>query len=227
MRLIVPETGCAVPAGKLLCIGRNYALHAAEMQSAIPAEPVVFLKPATALIQDGETVVLPSMSCEVHHEVELVAMIGRRGKHIAESDALSHIAGYAVGLDMTARDLQHAAKKGGRPWSIAKGFDTFAPVGPFVSASRILDPQDLVLTLAVNGEERQRGHTRDMIFPVAELIAYCSRIFTLEPGDLLLTGTPHGVGPVQDGDTLVATCSRLPVLTVPVQRARQAATLVP
>lgn len=227
MKLAIPDTGREVPAGKLLCIGRNYALHAAEMQSILPTEPVVFLKPATALIQDGEAVVLPAMSRDVHHEVELVVMIGRPGKHIAQSDALSHIAGYAVGLDMTARDLQSAAKKGGRPWSIAKGFDTFAPVGAFVSATQVRDPQDLVLTLAANGQERQRGHTRDMIFPVAELIAYCSRIFTLEPGDLLLTGTPHGVGSVQDGDTLVATCSGLPVLTVPVRRARQATTLVP
>lgn len=227
MTLTLPDTGREVPAGKLLCIGRNYALHAAEMQSNIPAEPVVFLKPATALIRDGEAIVLPSMSRDVHHEVELVVMVGRRGKQIAESDALSHVAGYAVGLDMTARDLQSAAKKSGRPWSVAKGFDTFAPVGAFVPAIQVPDPQDLVLTLTVNGEERQHGHTRDMIFPVAELVAYCSRIFTLEPGDLLLTGTPHGVGSVQDGDTLVAACSGLPVLTVPVRRARQAATLVP
>lgn len=227
MKLTLPGTGCEVPVGKLLCIGRNYALHAAEMQSKIPAEPVVFLKPTTALIQDGVAVVLPLMSRDVHHEIELVVMIGRRGKHIAESAAESHIAGYAVGLDMTARDLQSAAKKSGRPWSIAKGFDTFAPVGMFVPATQIPDPQDLVLTLTVNGEERQHGHTRDMIFPVMKLIAYCSRIFTLEPGDLLLTGTPHGVGPVQDGDTLVAVCSGLPVLTVPVRRAHQAATLVP
>ena len=204
--------------GKLLCIGKNYAKHAAEMKSAVPTEPVVFLNPATALIGDGETVALPPMSQNVHHEVELVAVIGRGGKNIAEADALAHVAAYAVGLDMTARDLQGAAKQKGHPWSVAKGFDTFAPLGNLAPAEAVPDPQDLELSLMVSGEKRQHAHTGAMVFPIATLIAYCSRIFTLEPGDLLYTGTPEGVGPVVDGDVLEATCTGLPPLRVTVRR---------
>jgi len=204
--------------GKILCIGKNYALHAAEMKSSVPTEPVVFLKPATALIGDGEAIVLPPMSADVHHEIELVARIGRRGRHIAESEALSYVDAYAVGLDMTARDLQAKAKRKGHPWSVAKGFDTFAPLGPFVPAVMVRDVQDLTLTLTVNGVVRQHASTRDMVFSVAHLIAYCSRVFTLEPGDCLYTGTPEGVGPVYAGDRLICTCTGLPSLSVHVTR---------
>ena len=207
-----------VQPGKLLCIGRNYAKHAAEMKSAVPTVPMIFLKPRTALVPDGGTVVLPAMSQDVHHEVELVAVIGQGGKNIAEGDALEHVAGYAVGLDMTARDVQAEAKEKGHPWSVAKGFDTFAPLGEVVPASQVGDPQDLRITLSVNGETRQDGHTKDMIFSVARLVAYASTIFTLERGDLLYTGTPDGVGPVDHGDTLVATVDGLPALTVTVRR---------
>ena len=205
--------------GKLLCIGKNYARHAAEMKSAVPEEPVVFLKPATALIGHGGAVVLPAMSREVHHEVELVVVVGRGGSNISEKDALGHVAAYAVGLDMTARDLQLKAKQKGHPWSVAKGFDTFAPLGDLAPAEAVPDPQALDLRLTINGEVRQAASTSDMVFPVATLIAYCSRIFTLEPGDLLYTGTPEGVGPVEEGDVLEATATGLPLLRVEVQRA--------
>jgi len=205
--------------GKLLCIGKNYARHAAEMKSAVPEEPVVFLKPATALIGHGGAVVLPAMSREVHHEVELVVVLGRGGSNISEKDALDHVGAYAVGLDMTARDLQVKAKQKGHPWSVAKGFDTFAPLGELAPAEAVPDPQALDLRLTVNGEVRQAAPTSDMVFPVATLIAYCSRIFTLEPGDLLYTGTPEGVGPVEDGDVLEATATGLPLLRVEVQCA--------
>ncbi len=205
--------------GKLLCIGKNYAKHAAEMKSAVPDEPVVFLKPATALIGHGGAVVLPAMSREVHHEVELVAVVGRGGTDIPEADALARVAAYAVGLDMTARDLQLKAKQKGHPWSIAKGFDTFAPLGDLAPAEAVPDPQALDLRLTVNGAVRQASHTSDMVFSVATLIAYCSRIFTLEPGDLLYTGTPEGVGPVEDGDVLEATATGLPPLRVTIRRA--------
>ena len=205
--------------GKLLCIGKNYARHAAEMKSAVPEEPVVFLKPATALIGHGGVVVLPAMSREVHHEVELVVVLGRGGSNISEKDALDHVGAYAVGLDMTARDLQLKAKQKGHPWSVAKGFDTFAPLGELAPAEAVPDPQALDLRLTVNGEVRQAASTSDMVFPVATLIAYCSRIFTLEPGDLLYTGTPEGVGPVEDGDVLEATATGLPLLRVEVQCA--------
>jgi len=219
MKISLPATQSSVVVTKLLCIGRNYAKHAAEMKSDVPNEPLVFLKPPSALVRDGGTVVLPAASQDVHHEVELVAVIGTGGKNIPEAEALSHVAGYAVGLDMTARDLQREAKEGGRPWSVAKGFDTFAPLGSVAPASSIADPQDLSIRLTVNGDERQAATTRDMIFPVAELIAYCSRIFTLMPGDLLYTGTPEGVGPVQAGDQLEATVAGVPPLRVTVERA--------
>ncbi len=205
-------------AGKLLCIGKNYARHAAEMKSAVPEEPVVFLKPATALVGHGGAVVLPAMSREVHHEVELVVVLGRGGTDIPEADALAYVGAYAVGLDMTARDLQWKAKQKGHPWSVAKGFDTFAPLGDLAPAEAVPDPQALDLRLRVNGTVRQAAHTSEMVFPVAMLIAYCSRIFTLEPGDLLYTGTPEGVGPVEHGDVLEATATGLPPLRVTIRR---------
>jgi 2-keto-4-pentenoate hydratase/2-oxohepta-3-ene-1,7-dioic acid hydratase in catechol pathway len=177
------------------------------------------LKPPSALICSGDAVVIPTASKEVHHEVELVAVIGTGGKNVPQEEALEHVDAYAVGLDMTARDLQGQAKKGGKPWSVAKGYDTFAPLGPLEPAASIADPQDLAIRLTVNGVERQAATTRDMIFPVAELIAYCSRIFTLEPGDLIYTGTPEGVGAVAAGDELEATVTGLPPLRVHVQQA--------
>ncbi len=226
MKIIIPGAGTPVRPGKLLCIGRNYARHAIEMEREVPiemerevpSEPLVFLKPATALVHSGGTVVLPPQSREVHHEVELVALIGRGGRHLPRGEALAHVAGYAVGLDMTARDVQAAAKKKGHPWSVAKGFDTFAPLGSFVAASDMRDVQDLEISLAVNGETRQRGRTRDMLFPVAELVAYCPTTFTLEPGALLFTGTPEGVGPVEQGDRHEAEATGPPPLNVTVRR---------
>ena len=205
--------------GKILCIGRNYAAHAREMKADVPARPVVFLKPPTALIGDREEVIIPRTSVEVHHEVELVALIGCGGSNIAESDALCHVAGYAVGLDMTARDIQQDAKSRGLPWSVAKGFDTFAPLGAFLPTGEVADPQDMDLVLKVGGEVRQRSHTSLMLFSVRTLVAYCSTVFTLEPGDLIYTGTPKGVGPVVAGDVLIATCGELPSLQVTVRDA--------
>ncbi len=219
MKISLPTAQTDVPVTKLLCIGRNYAKHAAEMKSDVPDEPMVFLKPPSALIQDGDAVVIPAASKDVHHEVELVVVIGTGGKNIPQEEALQHVDAYAVGLDMTARDLQGQAKKGGKPWSVAKGYDTFAPLGPLEPASSIADPQDLAIRLTVNGTERQAAPTRDMIFPVAELIAFCSTIFTLEPGDLIYTGTPEGVGPVAAGDELEATVTGLPPLRVHIQQA--------
>ena len=209
-----PDTFTAT--GKLVCAAKNYAKHAAEMKSTLPTEPVVFFKPRTALIGDGEAVVLPAMSNEVHHEVELVALIGRQARRVSEEDALDCVSAYAVGLDMTARDHQAEAKKFAHPWAIAKGFDTFAPLGEFVSKDAVGDVQALDIKLLINGEVRQDGFTGDMVFSVAQLISYCSHVFTLEPGDCLYTGTPDGVGPVHEGDLLEATCTGLPSLTVTV-----------
>ena len=182
----------------------------------VPSEPRVFLKPSSVIVPTGESVVLPQRSNDVHHEVELVVLIGAQGKNIPADRSLDIVAGYAVGLDMTARDLQAAAKAARSPWSIAKGFDTFAPLGPIISVSEIEDPQDLKIQLSVNGELRQDGSTADMIFSVAELVSFCSECFTLFPGDLLFTGTPDGVGPVQDGERLIARIDGLPDLSITV-----------
>ncbi|WP_412067171.1 fumarylacetoacetate hydrolase family protein [Rubrivirga sp. IMCC43871] len=217
MILSLPD-GREVRPGKVLCIGRNYVAHVIEMGGREGDQPVVFLKPATALVGSGGEIVLPGQSADVHHEVELVAVIGTEGKNIEEADALGHVAAYALGLDMTARDLQAEAKKGGKPWSVAKGFDTFAPLGPLVDAAEIPDPQAIDITLAIDGEVRQQGSTALMAFSVARIVAYVSTVFTLEPGDLIYTGTPEGVGPVRDGETLVATGSGLPTLTVTARR---------
>ncbi len=218
MKITLPDSNRPVPVGKLLCIGRNYAEHADEMASDVPDEPMVFLKPASAITRTGDTVRLPPQSQNVHHEVELVAVIGEGGRNISQGDALDHVAGYAVGLDMTARDLQSEAKEKRHPWSVAKGFDTFAPLGPLTAADAVGDPQDLRLRLEVNGETRQEASTQHMIFPVAELVHYCSQIFTLVSGDLLYTGTPSGVGPVEDGDFLQATATGCDSLRVDVAR---------
>lgn len=217
-KIALPGAKSMLPVGKLLCIGRNYAKHAEEMGSNVPDVPMVFLKPASAIVRSGEAVILPSQSKNVHHEVELVAVIGQGGRHIDRDDALDHVAAYAVGLDMTARDVQSAAKERRHPWSVAKGFDTFAPLGPLTPADQVGDPQDLEIAVTVNGETRQHGHTQHMIFPVAELVHYCSQIFTLAPGDLIYTGTPEGVGPVAAGDQVRATltgCAPLQVRVAP------------
>jgi len=214
----ISDKGPVFFPGKLLCIGRNYAQHAKELGNAVPDKPMVFLKPASALIASGEDIVLPAMSQDVHHEVELVCLIGKKGKNIAEINALDYVAGYAVGLDMTARDIQNEAKAKGFPWSVAKGFDTFAPIGSFVPSSEVPDPQHLQIELQINGKTRQSGNTSDMIFPVAELIAWCSQIFTLMPGDLLYTGTPEGVSEVHVGDKLEAQIKGFPILRVGVRR---------
>ena len=214
---ITLPNSATIESPRLFCIGRNYANHAAEMNSAVPSKPMIFLKPSTALVRNRGEVVLPAASNEVHHEVELVAAIGKAGKDIPEAEALSYVVAYAVGLDMTARDIQAEAKKKGHPWSVAKGFDTFAPLGDFVPADQVDDPQQLTIALRINGEIRQQGTTGDMIFPITRLIAYCSSIFTLLPGDLLYTGTPEGVGPVVAGDKLEASVDGLPLLRVGVK----------
>ncbi len=219
MKISLPDRSPPVSVGKLLCIGRNYADHAAEMDRAVPDEPMVFLKPASALVRSGGAVRLPPQSQDVHHEVELVAVVGTEGKNIPRSAALDHVAGYAVGLDMTARDLQAEAKERRHPWSVAKGFDTFAPLGPIQPAEAVDDVQDLTLRLTVNDETRQEASTGHQIFPVRDLVHYCSHIFTLSPGDLLYTGTPSGVGPVQDGDRLHASATGLDPLSVSVGRS--------
>ena len=216
-RIEVSGSGHVFNVGKILCIGRNYAKHAAEMGGDVPRQPWVFLKPSSAMVRSGGSIVLPSQSTDIHHEIELVAVIRSRVKDIGVEKALDCVMGYAVGLDMTARDLQSEAKVARAPWSVAKGFDTFAPLGEIVSPSSVRDPQDLEIRLSINGAVRQDGTTSDMIFTVAELISYCSKCFTLYPGDLLYTGTPDGVGPVVEGDELDAKITGLPDLKMSVR----------
>lgn len=197
---IIP--GLNLPARTIYCIGRNYSDHAAEMNSPVPDQPMVFLKPLSALCFEDRPVSLPSRSKEVHHEGELVVAIGKEGKNIPENEAGNYIAGYGPGIDFTARDIQAAAKKKGHPWSVAKGFDQFAPVGTFVSADQLNLKDAGNLELKVNGKLRQSGSLNDMIFSPEVLISYLSEIFTLYPGDLIFTGTPAGVSEVKSGDRI-------------------------
>jgi len=185
-------------------IGRNYSDHAKELGNPTPQSLVVFLKPMSAIVEPGEDVFLPAHSSNVHHEGELVLLIGRKGKAIAEQDAISWIHSVAIGMDLTARDLQDQAKKAGLPWAIAKGFDTSAVLGNWVPFEQISDPSRLGLTLDVNGQRRQSGSVSQMIFPLAQLISELSQLFTLHPGDVVFTGTPAGVGPLQEGDVILA-----------------------
>lgn len=209
--------GLDLPAHSIFCIGRNYAEHAKEMGHLPPSEPIVFLKPISALCKDGSQIQLPTQSNDVHHEVELVLVIGKSGKNIPESEAWDHITGYGIGIDFTARDLQKIAKEKGQPWSIAKGFDQFAPISECIKLESGDSIEDLDLKITVDGEIRQSGNTRDMIFSIPKLVSYLSGIFTLNEGDLIFTGTPEGVSAVQPGNKIEATLGNdLAKLTVSI-----------
>lgn len=212
----IPSQDMEFLVGKILCIGRNYVDHIQELGNEVPTAPVVFSKPASSLIHNGDVVVIPSMSAQCHYEAELAVLIGEGGKNIPESQALAAVAGYAVAIDMTLRDVQDRLKGKGLPWDIAKGFDTACPLSDFVPAECVKDPQDLTITLSVNGEVRQQGATSLMINSVAKIISYLSSIFTLEEGDIILTGTPAGVGQVVAGDTMVASIDGVGSLTIGV-----------
>jgi len=189
---------------KIFCIGRNYAGHAKEMNAPLPEAPVFFLKPTTAIIGEGGIIRIPSISRDLHHEIEMTVLIGRGGNNILKGNALNHVAGYGIGLDMTLRDVQSDAKKKGLPWTLAKGFDTSAPISDFVPAESIQDPHALGVKLDVNGMTRQQSNTDDFIFKIDELIAYISQFFTFERGDIIFTGTPEGVASAAAGDKLEA-----------------------
>jgi len=217
MRTVTLRSGNVIGVGKILCLGRNYAEHVREMNSELPEFPIVFLKPSTALIADGGGIKIPSFSNELHYEVELVVLIGRECSSIAPKDAWDHIAGYAVGLDMTLRDIQSEAKKRGLPWSVAKGFDTSAPISTIVEKSAVQNPGQLSISLSVNGKIRQNSNTHKMIFSIDHVVSYLSSIFTLEQGDLIFTGTPEGVGAVVPGDILEAKLESVGTLRVYVE----------
>ena len=205
-----------IAVGKIVCVARNYAEHAKELGNPVPEQAVLFIKPASSLLAEGGSIVIPSYAQECHHEIELAVIIGRAGKEIPREEALDHVSAYGVALDMTLRDVQSQLKAKGLPWEIAKGFDTSCPLSALVPADRIPDPQQLHLQLTVNGEVRQDGTTAHMLRPVAKLISEASHYFTLEAGDLLLTGTPAGVGPVKSGDRLEAVIEGVGRLSVSV-----------
>lgn len=197
-------SGEELPIGKILCIGRNYVDHIRELGNEAPAAPVVFMKPASSVIGNGEEVVIPAYSNNCHHEAELALLIGTTARSISAAEALSYLAGYGVAIDLTLRDVQDELKKKGLPWDIAKGFDTACPLSAFTPAGEVADPQNLTITMKVNGEIRQNGSTALMIHSAAEIISHLSSIFTLARGDIILTGTPAGVSRVVAGDRLCA-----------------------
>ncbi|GAA0472352.1 MULTISPECIES: fumarylacetoacetate hydrolase family protein [Tatumella] len=192
-----------LPAGKVVCVGSNYARHISEMGSITPEEPVLFIKPETALCDLRQPLKLLSELGEIHHEVELAVLIGSTLQNAREDQVLPAIAGYGVALDLTLRTIQAGLKKKGQPWEKSKGFDNSCPVSGFVPAVEFSgDAQSTPLALEINGDIRQSGNTRDMMYKIVPLIAYMSRFFTLRPGDIILTGTPEGVGPLLSGDSL-------------------------
>lgn len=209
MPQVLFEDGTPVSVHTIFCVGHNYAAHARERGTPLPDAPAVFLKPDTTLVTNGGDICLPRQSDDVHHEVEMVALLGEGvntwgGRDVPEVGALACVSGYAVGIDVTARDFQQRAREKGLPWAVGKGFDSFAPVGHFVEAERVADPHKLRLRLEVNGDCRQFSGTDDMHFTLAFLIHYLSGIFTLKPGDLIFTGTPGGVARFEAGDRLEA-----------------------
>jgi len=187
------------PVHRIYCVGQNYKAHAREMGDSGREPPFFFAKPADAIIQ-ADSVPYPTQTTDLHHEVELVVALGRGGCNVPPAEALPLIYGYAVGVDLTRRDLQAAAKKAGRPWTSSKGFDHSAPISALQTVDRCGHPTSAAISLAVNGEPRQNGNTADMTWSVAEIIAELSRYFELEAGDLIFTGTPPGVGPLSPGD---------------------------
>ncbi|HEX9705352.1 MAG TPA: fumarylacetoacetate hydrolase family protein [Gemmatimonadales bacterium] len=201
--------------GKIVCVGRNYVAHATELGHAVPKQPLIFLKPPSAVIGPGQAIVLPPASQQVEHEAEIGVIIGRTLRRAALAEVRTAIAGITCVNDVTARDLQRSDEQ----WTRAKGFDTFCPMGPEVVP---VDPDrltDLVVVCRVNAAERQRGHTRDMVFPITALVAYISHMMTLETGDLIATGTPEGVGPLRPGDMVEVEIPGVCLLSNPVAAA--------
>ena len=203
VRLLAP----VIPRSKVVCVGRNYARHAAELGGEVPDEPLIFLKPNTSVIGPGDPIFYPHQSSDVHYEGELAVVIGRICRDISAEDAPKVIFGYTVANDVTARDLQ--AKDG--QWARAKGFDTFCPLGPWIETA--VDPSNLAVTTRLGDDVKQDGRTSDMVFSVPDVIAYVSSFMTLLPGDVILTGTPEGVGPMSVGDSVSVTIEGIGTLT--------------
>ena len=216
---VVGESG-GFPVHRIYCVGRNYEEHAKEMGFTGREPPFFFLKPTDSLVvvADGSTGTMPypSLTANLHHEIELVVAIGKGGKNIKAADALQHIYGYAVGMDMTRRDLQNEMKKQGRPWCIGKAFDHSAPIGPITPAAKAGDVNNAEISLQVNGTDRQRSNVSKLIWNIAETIEHLSAGWELQPGDLIYTGTPEGVSAVVQGDTLVGEVAGLGRLSIQI-----------
>jgi 2-keto-4-pentenoate hydratase/2-oxohepta-3-ene-1,7-dioic acid hydratase in catechol pathway len=212
-KISVKDVKLAAPCEptKIVCVGRNYVEHAKELGNEVPKSPLIFLKPPSSIIATGEYIILPPQSKQVEHEAELVIVIGRRAKNVTVDQAKEYIFGYTIGNDVTARDLQ---KTDGQ-WTRAKGFDTFCSFGPWIDTD--FDASDAVVTCRVNGQMRQMASTRDMVFNVSALIAYISSVMTLEPGDVIFTGTPAGVGELKNGDVVEVEIEGLGKLSNPVK----------
>ncbi|WP_194723255.1 fumarylacetoacetate hydrolase family protein [Noviherbaspirillum malthae] len=230
MQFVIPQPAVAAvpvagsdavfPVHRIYCVGRNYVEHAKEMGGTGREAPFFFMKPADAVLPvlPGTTgeMPYPSMTSDLHHEIELVVAIGKGGRNIAAADAKQHIWGYAVGLDMTRRDLQGEAKKTGRPWSTGKGFDHSAPIGPIVPAAQAGDVEKAKISLQVNGAARQNSSIEKLIWNIGETIEHLSKYFVLQPGDLIFTGTPEGVAAVKQGDLLEGAINGIGELKVKV-----------
>jgi len=197
--------------GKVVCVGRNYAAHAAEHDAEVPDLPLLFLKPPSSVIGHRQTIRLPAQSTRIEHEAEMAVVIGEAGRWIAPEAADRYILGYTIANDVTARDLQ---QRDGQ-WTRAKGFDTFCPLGPWIETE--FTPADALITCSVNGQLRQMASTRDLVFPVRQLVAFISSVMSLAPGDVILTGTPSGVGPLVDGDEVEIEIENLGRLSNPVR----------
>lgn len=221
--LPVVGRGERFPVRRIYCVGRNYVEHAKEMGFTGREPPFFFLKPsdATVVVNAGETATIayPPLTKDLHHEIELVACIGKGGKNIKAADAKKHIFGYAVGLDMTRRDLQGEMKKQGRPWCIGKAFDQSAPIGPITPAEQAGDIDNAEIFLQVNGKDRQRSTVSKLIWNIGETIEHLSAAWELQPGDLIMTGTPEGVAAVVQGDTLTGSVAGLTPITVKIAAA--------
>lgn len=189
---------------KIVGVGRNYAAHAKELGNAVPKDPVLFMKPTSSYLANGGTIEIPQPLQSLHHEVELAVVIGQKARDVPESTAMDYVAGYALALDMTAREIQASAKAAGLPWTVSKGQDTFTPISSMLPKSAVPDPDNLELWLKVDGETKQQGSTQDMIFKIPFLVSHISSIMTLFEGDVILTGTPQGVGPVKAGQKVTA-----------------------
>lgn len=197
------------PVGKIICVGRNYAEHAKELNNPIPSQPILFFKPESAVVDMNQPLVIPQQQGSVHHELEIALLIGEEISAASSDQACQAIAAVGLGLDLTLREVQAQLKEKGHPWERAKAFDGSCPLSPFVSIDKIADLKNIPLQLVRNGKIQQQGNSGEMLFPIVDLVAHISQFFTLKAGDIVLTGTPAGVGPLHSGDTLQATLAEL------------------